>query len=945
MNTAPSGKTLFLLDAYALIFRAYYAFINSRMTNARGLNTSAIYGFTVAMEDVIRTRKPSHMAVVFDPPGGTFRNTMYEKYKANRDATPEPIKEAVPWIKKIIEAWNIPVIEVPGYEADDVIGTLARQAAEKNFTTFMMTPDKDYTQLVTDRVWMFKPGRSGNEPEILGVKEVIERFGIENPLQVIDILALWGDTADNIPGAPGIGEKGAIKLISEFKSVENLYRNLDKLKEKTKDILLNNKELIELSRKLVTIEQHVPLAINEAALLMSDFDPARVVDIYMELDFKSLANRFIKNNPAQLSQLHSPSPAPVSRGKAAGTQMKEGLQGSLFENTPLAQEPVREEPLKNAANTKHTYHLVETEDEAKQLAGWLSEQEEFCFDTETTSLDVLAAELVGISFAWKEYEAWFVYLVANPGLINLFKVVLENPLIGKSGQNMKFDISVLRNYQIGVKGLRFDTMLAHYLVQPEERHNMDYLSAKYLGYKPIPITELIGEKGRNQKNMSQVEPSLLTEYAAEDADITLRLRKVLTPELEKYKLSKLFSEIEMPLVEVLADIEATGVKIDKGALDEYAKQLTAETIKVEEEIFSIAGTRFNIASPKQLGEILFDRLKITEETRKTKTRQYSTSEDTLSELADKHPIISLILDYRSCRKLLSTYVEALPELINKKTGRVHTSYNQAIVATGRLSSTNPNLQNIPVREERGREIRKAFIPSNPEGMLLSADYSQIELRLMAHMSGDPAMIEAFMNNEDIHIATAAKIYGLERSEVSREMRSKAKTANFGIIYGISAFGLSKRLRIPRKEAEELIQGYFRTFPGVRKYMNDSIMNARDKGFVETLFGRRRYLPEILSNNSNIRGMAERNAINAPIQGSAADIIKIAMIRIFHKLREQSLHSKMIMQVHDELVFDVFPGEQDLLHSLVVSEMQQACLLKVPMLVDAASGKNWLEAHE
>ncbi len=940
MSPETSGKTLFLLDAYALIFRAYYAFINSRMSNSKGINTSAIYGFTVAMEDVIRTMKPSHMAVVFDPPGGSFRNQMFPDYKANRDETPEAVKDAVPWIKNIIAAWNIPVIEVPGYEADDVIGTLARQAQETGFTTYMMTPDKDFTQLVTDRILIYKPGRSGNNAEILGVKEVKERFGIENPHQVIDILALWGDSADNVPGAPGIGEKGSMKLISEFGSVDKLYENINQLKDKTRNILLENKDLIALSRKLVTIDQHVPVKLNEPALLLSDYDPQNVVGLYAELEFRSLVNRMLKSAPG----IHDHQPPPIQKINPREKGNPGPVQGSLFELPLENKEVIHVEHLDTVLTIPHEYHLVNSEKEVIALAAELERQTEFCFDTETSSLNVHSTEIVGISFAWKETEAWFVYLVESPQWLQHFKRVMENPEIRKSGQNMKFDISVLRNYNIMVGGEMFDTMLAHYLIQPEEQHNMDFLARKYLHYEPIPITALIGEKGRNQRNMKQIEPQRLTEYAAEDADVTLKLKAILEPELIKFNFTSLFRDIEMPLVTVLADMECTGVTLDVPALNEYAKVLTVEILKVQEEIFRLAGTTFNIASPKQLGEILFEKLKISSENKRTKSKQYSTSEDTLSELTGKHPIVPLILDYRSFRKLLSTYVEALPELINKKTGRIHTSFNQAIVATGRLSSTNPNLQNIPVRDERGREIRKAFIPSHPEGCILSADYSQIELRLMAHMSEDPNMIEAFRNNEDIHAATASKIYGLSIAEVSREMRSKAKTANFGIIYGISGFGLSQRLGIPRKEADELIQGYFTSFPGVRSYMNKSIMNAHAKGYVETLFGRRRYLPEISSGNANIRGMAERNAINAPIQGTAADIIKIAMIRIFDAFRHMNLQSKMIMQVHDELVFDVAPGELEKIKPIVISEMENACKLQVPLIADAGTGKNWLEAH-
>ncbi|MFN8206817.1 MAG: DNA polymerase I [Bacteroidales bacterium] len=945
MENKTGSGTLFLLDAYALIFRAYYAFINSRMTNAAGLNTSAIYGFTAALEDVMRTQKPSHIAVVFDPPGGTFRNKLYAAYKANRDETPEPIKVAVPWIKKIIKAWNIPVIEVPGFEADDVIGTLARLAEEKGFLTYMMTPDKDYTQLVSPRRLIFKPGRSGAEAEILGVEEVKQRFGIEDPAQVIDILALWGDSSDNVPGAPGIGEKGALKLISEYKSLDNLYANLSGLKEKTRDILVNHRDQIMLSRTLVTIDQYVPVELNEEELEINNYNIQEIIDLYNELGFKSLVGRIQRSGSTALEDSAvKTSRSAVPAAKTAQEPIKTPAQPSLFGFTESAPEQPAARVLKTIGEVSHQYYLINNEEGCLDLIRKLSAVSSFCFDTETSSLDVHTAEMVGISFAIKPFEAWFVHLTGNQELLQLFKPVLENPAIAKTGQNLKFDISVLKMQGIEVQGKLFDTMLAHYLLQPEERHNMDYLAEKFLQYKPVPITDLIGEKGRSQKTMKQVAADKLTEYAAEDADVTLQLALRLQPLIDSAGLKELMDKIEMPLALVLADMECTGVTIDRNALDEYARLLTQELIKLEENIFLQAGTSFNISSPRQLGEILFDKLKIAPDAKKTKTKQYSTSEDVLADLSQAHPIVPLILDFRSCKKLLSTYVEALPALVNPKTGKLHTSYNQAVVATGRLSSTNPNLQNIPIREERGREIRKAFIPSDPEGCLLSADYSQIELRLMAHMSGDENMIQAFQNKEDIHTSTAAKIHSIRTEEVTREMRSQAKTANFGIIYGISGFGLAQRLGISRKEAEDLIQGYFRSFPGVRKYMNDCIMDARDKGYVETLLGRRRYLPEITSGNSNIRGMAERNAINAPIQGTAADIIKIAMINIFRKFNDLQLQSKMILQVHDELVFDVFHGELPEVQRIVKTEMEAAYPLKVELTVDMGTGKNWLEAH-
>jgi len=947
MSAADIPPRLVLVDAYALIFRAYYAFINSRMTNARGLNTSAIYGFTAALEDVIRTQKPTHMGVVFDPSGPTFRNELYPPYKANREETPEPIKVAVPWIKKVIEAWNIPFLEVAGFEADDVIGTMSRLSEKKGFYTLMVTPDKDFTQLVTDRVKMLKPGRSGGDAEIIGPEEVKMRFQVDHPSQVIDILALWGDTSDNVPGAPGIGEKGAIKLISQFKSIENLYANIHLLPEKTRNILLNNKELIELSKKLVTINCSVPVEFIEPELKMTSPDIQKISEIYSELDFRSLLNRIRQNPPSEKEDTTKKIKTSVSIAPEQTTLFPVEHEQSVtagFAGRIPSEPDASGSVFKTISDVPHDYRLVVSEKDVQELADLLGKQKEFCFDTETTSLDTHTADLVGISVAAEPGKAWFVYTWNNEQVIEILRPVLENDAIRKIGQNMKFDLAVMAHKGIHVRGELFDTMVAHYLLQPEERHSMDYLARKFLGYNPVPITQLIGEKGKNQLSMAQVKPEEVSEYAAEDADITLQLKNVLEKLLSEAGLLPLFLEIEMPLVRVLTEMECSGVKIDTDALNEYALLLNSELKKVEEEIYSLAGLRFNIGSPRQLGEVLFEKLKISENIKKTKTKQYATSEEVLLELRDAHPIVEKILDYRSYKKLLSTYVETLPKLINPRTGKIHTSYNQTIVATGRLSSTNPNLQNIPVRDERGREIRKAFIPSDPAGCLLSADYSQIELRIMAHFSEDPSMIEAFERGEDIHIATAAKIYKIPRENVTREMRNRAKTANFGIIYGISAFGLSQRLGIPRREAEELIREYFHNFPGVHRYMQEAIRKAREKGYAETMFGRRRFLPEINSQNGNIRGMAERNAINTPIQGTAADIIKLAMIRISKRLHQQNLRSRMIMQVHDELVFDVAQGEVEIVKEIAVQEMQNACRLKVPLVVDVGTGANWLEAH-
>jgi DNA polymerase I len=942
MSDSAGQKVLFLLDAYALVFRAYYAFIGRPMINSRGLNTSAAFGFAITLDEILRNRKPSHIAVVFDTPIPTFRHKLFPAYKANRDETPEGIKVAVPYIKKLIEAYNIPVIEMPGFEADDVIGTLAYEARDKGFTVFMMTPDKDFGQLVGDNVYMYKPKRSGNEVEIWGPKEICERYGIHSPSQVIDILALWGDAADNVPGAPGIGEKTAMQLIGQYGSIDNIYANIDKLKGRQKETLLNYKTQVELARTLVTINTKVPVEFDETALQRDPINENKLRQVLDELEFKTLSKRFLGTPATPSSSLHQTESSPVSPG--AG---KSPVQGSLFGSSQDQQLRV-ETNLSTIHTVEHTYTLVQSEIAMMELTNKLQNSSEFCFDTETTGLDTNTAGLVGMSFAIKPHEAWYVP-VPEPRqearlILEHFRNAFENLKCLKIGQNMKFDIGMLAQYGIQVKGKLFDTMLAHYLIQPEERHNMDYLSAKYLAYQPVSITELIGEKGKGQKNMRQVPIEIVCEYASEDADVTLQLKGILVKELEKESMTNLFNTLEVPLVYVLSDMERTGVKINTDALNEYAKVLKKELLIIQEEIFKLAGGEFNIASPKQLGEVLFDRLKISFEAKKTKTKQYSTSEEVLQELTDKHPVVPLILDFRSLSKLLNTYVEVLPTLINAHTGRLHTSYNQALVATGRLSSNNPNLQNIPIREERGREIRKAFIPTSEEYILLSADYSQIELRLMAHVSNDTAMIEAFLKGEDIHSATAANIYNLPLSDVTREMRSKAKTANFGIIYGISAFGLAQRLRIPRKEAEELIQGYFRSFPRVRQYMTECIVNAREKGYVETILGRRRYLPEINSSNGMIRGMAERNAINAPIQGAAADIIKLAMIHIHRELEHRKLKTKMILQVHDELVFDVYSPELELVKELVRQGMEHACDLKVPLTVEIGIGSNWLEAH-
>ncbi len=924
-------KKLFLLDAYALIFRAYYAFIKNPRYNKKGLNTSAILGFTNTLAEILRKEKPTHIAVVFDPPTGNFRNEIFPEYKAHRDATPEDIIKSVPYIKKIVKAFNIPVYEVPGYEADDTIGTLAKKAEKQGFTTYMMTPDKDYGQLVSDKIFMYKPKRSGNEAEILGKKEICEKYGIENPEQLIDILAIWGDTADNIPGIPGVGEKTSMKLIQKYKTVDGIYEHLNELKGKQKENVEKSKDLVELSKKLVTISFDVPVEINEKELSVKEPDYEELEKIFKELEFGALAKRLIPGRQETASQ------------------------GSLFGNNndfntnETASNTENFSNYKNINNTEHNYLLTETEEDIIRLVSKLENTKEFCFDTETTGTDPHLAELVGISFSYRKFEAYYIPFPEDRektiALLSLLKPVLENQEIIKIGQNLKYDIIVLANYGIKVSGKLFDTMLAHYLLEPSKRHNMTVLARNYLDYDPVSIETLIGKKGKNQKSMRSVSPEKISKYAGEDADITFQLKEILEKELVKDKeLKKLAEDIEFPLVYVLANMETNGVKISTEQLQNYEKELSERIEKTESKIYELAGSEFNIASPKQLGVILFEKLKIVDKPKKTKTGQYATGEEELKKLKDKHEIINLILEYRALAKLLSTYVKALPELINPKTGKIHTSYNQAVTATGRLSSTNPNLQNIPIRTEDGKKIREAFIPSDENHILLAADYSQIELRIMAHLSRDKNMLEAFLNNEDIHTATAAKIFGVKQEEVTKEMRSKAKSANFGIIYGISAFGLAQNLEISRSEAKELIDGYFATYPDVKKYMDESIRIAREKGYVSTVFGRKRQLPNINSRNSLLRSNDERNAINAPIQGTAADIIKIAMNKCFKKINDAGLNAKMILQVHDELVFDVPKNELEKTKKIVIEEMENAVKLSVNLIVDTNYGENWLVAH-
>ena len=921
---------MFLLDAYALIFRAYYAFISNPMTNSKGMHTSTVFGFALALEEILRKENPSHIAVVFDPPGPTFRKEMYADYKANREATPEDIEFSIPYVKKLIEGFGIPILEEPGYEADDVIGTIAKKAEREGYTVYMMTPDKDFAQLVSDRIFMYKPARSGSSPEILGTSEIREKFLVEHPSQVIDILALWGDTSDNIPGVPGIGEKTAKKLISQYGTVEKVYENLDQLKGKQRENLELSKEQVALSKKLATILQDAPVKLSLDQMVRGSMNRTLLVQLFDELEFKNLSQRILGEDI-------------TSSAASPGNP-----QGSLFGEEETSETGADENNFDSISTVEHHYELVDDLSGVTLLSEKLSEQEVFCFDTETTGLDFMDAKLVGIAFSWEAHNASYVAFGQDDEQIRIWLGILEAPLkdrrIGKIGQNLKYDLHILKNYGIEVQGRLFDTMIAHFILQPEQKHNLNILAEQYLGYSMVRIEELIGEKGKGQVSFGSVSVEKAKEYAGEDADITFQLAAIFRKKLEEEGFSRLSNQIEMPLVRVLMKMEHAGVRLDVDALKTIAEELEDEIKSTEKAIYDIAGTPFNIGSPKQLGEVLFEKLKIVSDPRKTKTKQYATGEEVLLQLTDKHPVVNKVLEYRSLKKLLSTYVDALPKLVNQGTGKLHTSFNQAQVTTGRLSSTNPNLQNIPVREERGREIRKAFLPSGEDHVFLSADYSQIELRLMAHLSDDRQMIEAFVNNEDIHTATAAKIFRVGAEEVTREMRSKAKTANFGIIYGISAFGLAQRMHISRTEAKELIDGYFTTYPAVRAYMDHCIKMAREKGYVETMYGRRRYLPDILSRNSVVRGNAERNAINTPIQGSAADVIKIAMVNIQDTLDEEMLQSSMILQVHDELNFDVLPGELERVMKIVKERMENAMELKVPLTVEMGTGSNWLEAH-
>ena len=940
-----STEKLFLLDAYALIYRAYYALIKNPRVNSKGFNTSAVFGFVNTLEEVLKKEQPTHIGVAFDPAGPTFRHEAYEQYKAQREETPEVIRLSVPVIKDIIRAYRIPILEVAGYEADDVIGTLATEAGRRGITTYMMTPDKDYGQLVGGCVYMYRPKHTGGF-EKMGTEEVKAKFAISDTRQVIDMLGLMGDASDNIPGCPGVGEKTAQKLIAQFGSIENLLANTDQLKGALKTKVESNREQIGFSKFLATIKTDVPIALDMDALVREEPDADALRRIFDELEFRSLIDRVL-GKPTSTPLSGTASAAPLF-AQAEETPRTTPTQGDLFAIFPgEGTDNGKDSNLDTLETIQVDYQLVENEAEIRQLVQKLLTSEILSIDTETTSTEPMEAELVGASFSDAENRAWYVPIPAdrNQALatVNLLRPLYENEHSLKVGQNIKYDMIVLKNYGIHVAGPLFDTMLAHYVIQPELRHNMDYLAEIYLHYRTIHIDQLIGAKGKGQKSMRDLPPAEVYRYACEDADVTLKLKNVLAEEMEKQHCAQLFYNIEMPLVPVLVNMETNGVRIDTEALQQTSREFGTRLKEIEEDIYRLAGETFNIASPKQVGEVLFDHLKIADKPKKTKTGQYVTSEEVLESLRTKHPVVGRILEHRGLKKLLGTYVDALPQLINPHTGRIHTSFNQAVTATGRLSSSNPNLQNIPVRDDDGKEIRKAFIPD--DGCeFFSADYSQIELRIMAHLSGDPHMIEAFRSGNDIHAATAAKIYKINIDEVTPDMRRKAKTANFGIIYGISTFGLAERMGVSRQEAKELIDGYFATYPQVKAYMDRSIEVARSQGYVETIFHRKRFLPDINSRNATVCGYAERNAINAPIQGSAADIIKVAMARIYRRFTDEGLRSKMILQVHDELNFSVLPEEKERVQQIVLEEMEKACPMQVPLKADCGWGKNWLEAH-
>ena len=917
---------LFLIDAYALIYRSYYAFIRAPRINSKGLNTSAVMGFCNTLNEVLNKEKPTHIGVAFDH-GKTFRHDAFPEYKAQREETPEDIKLSVPIIKDVLAAMNIPILQVDGFEADDVIGTLATKAGAEGVETYMLTPDKDYGQLVRSNVYMYKP-RHGGGYDIIGESEIEEKYGIPTPAQVIDLLALMGDSADNFPGCPGVGEKTAVKLINQFGNIDNMLNHTDELKGKMREKVENAVDDIRMSKFLATIRTDVPIELNLDELAVTSPDEKKLTELFTELEFKTLANKFLKKDK------------PVQ--KEVKTQL------DLFQEfAPESSEAPKNASFESHKTVSHKYELIDNETDMRRICDFFLTKQKLSFDTETTSTDAISAELVGLSFAVEPFKAFYVPVPENREeamkVLEIFRPVYESERILKIGQNVKYDLEVLANYGIELKGEMFDTMIAHYLLQPELRHNMDYMAEVYLNYQTIHIDELIGPRGKNQKSMRDVPPADVCEYASEDADITLQLYNALEPKLKESDLYPLFRDVEMPLVRVLAEMEMNGVLIDTNALKETSVAFTERMLELERKIYEEAGEEFNISSPRQVGDILFEKLKIVEKAKKTKTGQYVTSEEVLQQLKNKAPIVSNILAYRGLKKLLGTYVDALPKLINPRTGHIHTSFNQTVTATGRLSSSDPNLQNIPVRGEDGKDIRRCFIPE-PGCLFFSADYSQIELRVMAHLSNDANMIEAFREGHDIHTATAAKIYKESLDSVTRDQRTKAKRANFGIIYGITMFGLAQNLDIERSEAKQLIDGYFATYPQVHEYMEQSKEMARKNGYAETFLHRRRYLPDINSHNATVRNFAERNAINAPIQGSAADIIKVAMVRIYSRFKRENIRSKMILQVHDELNFSVLPEEKDLVERIVIEEMQNAYALRVPLIADCGWGKNWLEAH-
>lgn len=925
-------KRLFLLDAFALIYRAYFAFSKNPLINSKGKNVSAVSGFTTTLFDLIRKEKPTHMAVVFDSPEETTRAVEHDFYKANRQEMPEDIQDAIPYIKEIIKAFNIPILEKAGYEADDIIGTLAKEKEKTGHEVYMVTPDKDYAQLVSERIYIYKPPRGAGDFEKLGVEEIKTKWEVENPLQVIDILGMWGDAVDNIPGIPSVGEKTAKKLIKEYGSMENVIANAEKIPGKLGENIRNNIEQGIISKKLATIILDVPIEASDDDLLMSEPNKEKLEQIFAELEFRSLGKRILGADFSVNKEIKSP--------------VGNSAQTSLFGDTDVetVEEVVKG---KNINNTPHNYKTVTGDDEIKKLVEELLQQREICFDTETSSLDYFSLDIVGLSFSYKVGEAYYVPcpndFVQAKFICDFFKPILESKKILKIGQNVKFDMLVLKRYDVNVCAPMYDTMIAHYLIEPDMKHGMDFLSETYLGYTPVHIEELIGKKGKNQGTMRDVPIEKISEYAAEDADITLQLKQKIAPMIIKHEVNNVLEAIEHPLIPVLAKMEWEGVKINEQYLNTYSKELEADMLSTRDEIFKLAGMEFNVDSPKQLGEVLFDKLKIPED-KKTATGQHATNEEVLSRLALNYPIANSILNYRELTKLKSTYVDALPQMINKKTGRVHTTFNQTIAATGRLSSIGPNLQNIPIRTERGQRIRKAFIARDKDYILISADYSQIELRLAAEISGDENMMEAFHQKQDIHQATAAKVYGVALNDVTKEMRSKAKMVNFGIIYSISAFGLSQRLGIPRKEAAELIENYFKQYPKIRQYMTDTLDFARNNGYVQTIMGRRRYLKDITSRNFTVRGFAEREAINSPLQGSAADLIKLAMIDIDREFEKRKLKSRMTLQVHDELVFDAHRDEVEIIKPIIHDKMIHAISTTVPLEVEIGMGENWLEAH-